>query len=247
MKAIILSVLCFIIVLGTSAQEQRGTLVNELEVISPSFVGNNYAAAILNGATESIYTYLSENIEYPYESARYHTQGTAVVQFVITTNGGVSNFEIVNSVSKEIDKEVIRVLKSTEGMWKPGMNNGQAVEMSKVVSIAFAIGETAELAKNKSFAPLAKRHFKKAGTKLLVKNNPKQAERQYDKVVVYFPNDKGTLLMRGLCRYELGDIEGAKADWQKVVSLGGIDFGKTYLGYKINDLKGYHELSSLLK
>lgn len=51
--------------------------------------------------------------------------------------------------------------------------------------------------------------------------------------------------MRGICRYELGDKEGAFDDWNRVAGSGGIDMGE-YAG-QIAGIKGYDELMAILK
>ena len=246
MKLLLSMLMCIMITIGTLGQDQRA-LVNEIEVSPPAFIGVDNAAAILQGKTESIYVYLANNIVYPYVAGKNCCQGTEVIQFTILRNGNVADIEIVNSISEAIDKEVVRVLESTNGMWRPGSNNGNAVAMRKEVSVVFAIGETENLAKGKDFKFLVKRHFKKGGTKLLVDRNPQKAIRQYNKVVLYSPKDKGGLLMRGLCRYEMGDIAGAQNDWRRVKELGGLDFDKLYLGDKLDSLKGFDAMSEVLE
>jgi hypothetical protein len=42
------------------------------------------------------------------------------------------------------------------------------------------------------------------------------------------PNDRGLLYMRGLCRYNLGDMDGARDDWRRLKALGGSDLESVY-------------------
>ena len=58
------------------------------------------------------------------------------------------------------------------------------------------------------------------------------------------PNDKALLYARGLCRYELGDTEGARRDWNRIVALGGIDFSE--FAYDSGEMNGYDEMIKIL-
>jgi hypothetical protein len=70
--------------------------------------------------------------------------------------------------------------------------------------------------------------------------------KNYSLALNYLPYDKSLLLMRGVCRYELGDKEGAKEDWNRMASLGEpIDMSE-YTN-QITGLKGYDELMAIIK
>jgi len=60
-----------------------------------------------------------------------------VIQFTVTTQGNVTDFENINSVCPAIDNEVILALNKTNGMWIPGRNNGNPVDMSIVITFVF--------------------------------------------------------------------------------------------------------------
>ena len=107
-------------------------MLEEVEVTPPKFTGIEGVVTIIqNESIATIDDYLIKNIEYPEESVQRWLEGTAVVQFVVTANGEVTNFEVINSVSFDIDDELIRVLETTNGMWQPGLNNGRPVAMEK--------------------------------------------------------------------------------------------------------------------
>ena len=48
----------------------------------------------------------------------------------------------MNSLSPQIDAEMIRVLKTSNGMWKPGQNNGEPMTMETEVALVIKAGET---------------------------------------------------------------------------------------------------------
>ena len=60
----------------------------------------------------------------------------------------------------------------------------------------------------------------------------------------YLPYDKSLLYVRGICKYELGDKEGALKDWNRIVALGGMDFSD--IAYDSSKMKGYDEMAEIL-
>ncbi len=217
--------------------------IDEVKVTPPKFTGIvNPIPVITDGKFESIDDYLARNIQYPEKDAKIFNQGTEVVQFTITPNGELTDFTIINSVSPQIDEEVIRVLETTNGMWVPGYNNDKPFAMEKEVSVAFKInGVRYPL----DFQAEGRKYFSKGGELLLTQNNPKKALKFYDKAIKLLPNDKGLLLMRGFARYGAGNLEGAKRDWERNIYLGGT-FSDEYLT-NLSGLEGYAEFKNLMK
>ena len=228
-------------------QNETQSLVVDLEeeVTPPKFTGIENGAAILE--TDNSFTvknYLLKNVICPKRSAECWLEGTEIVQFTITASGNVNNFKVINSVSPDIDKEIIRVLKTTNGMWKPGYLNGEPTAMEKEVSILFRVGDYNYSEVEKHFTNKATYYFKEGSLNLLVKNNPKKALKHFNNGVRYLPNDTGLLMLRGICNYELGDTESAKRDWDRIVILGGIDTRK--FNDDLVGMIGYSKMTNIL-
>ena len=186
--------------------------------------------------------YLLRNLEYPENSLQWNQEGTEVVQFIVTSEGEVTDVTIVNSLSRDIDSEVIRVLMSTSGKWRPAYENGKPVAKAREVSIAFAPGE---LNPEKRFVREAKDYLALGNKQFYNKKNNKNALYFYDRAIRYVPNDKGLLVIRGICKYQLGDKAGACRDWNRVKTLGGME-GDTYLD-NFCEYKGYSEMISIFQ
>ena len=98
---------------------------------------------------------------------------------------------------------------------------------------------------NELFKEKATNYFNAGSIAFFEKKNAKKALKFYSWGANYLPYDNSLLLMRGLCRYELGDTEGTFEDWNRMAGSGGIDMGE-YAG-QIAGMKGYDELMVTLK
>ena len=248
MKKTVIFLFCLIlsiVAIGQSETQNPKVDQEQVKVTPPEFTGIKNGAAILE-TDNSLFmrNYLCENLHCNGYPSDCWQEGTEIVQFTVTPSGNVSDFKVINSVSSKIDKELIRVLKTTDGMWKPGYSNGEPTAMKEEVSFLFKAGNHDYNEIVNHFNNKALKYFQEGNLNLLVRNKPKKALRLYSKGVQYRPNDKGLLKMRGICCYELGDTESAQRDWDRIAALGGIEPGKFD-----NDLagkKGYSQMINIL-
>ena len=179
--------------------------------------------------------YLLQNIVYPKRAMECCKEGTEVVKFTITPTGNITDIEIVNCVCCEIDDEVIRVLKETDGKWISAYKNGKAVENTQELAIVFCDRNSKQI--SEYFVTRATVFFNEGNKKLLEKHKPKKALALYASGLRYLPDDKGLLFMHGVANFELGNEEAARNDFIKVSDLGGIDYNKFDLtGTKCHEL-----------
>lgn len=211
--------------------------ISEVKVTPPEFTGST-----VTNEKSLIKNYLAENVITP---VSYDLIGTEVVQFTVTTEGKVTDFKIINSVSRAIDQEMIRILKTTNGMWKPGYNNNQPVDMTKEVSIRF-YPEWQVKPADELFTKWALSYYNNGSKALFEKHNYKKALRCLSDAINLMPNDKSLLMLRGICRYELGDSEGALQDWNRITNLGETIDMSDYTAL-LQGMKGYDELMAVLK
>lgn len=141
-----------------------------------------------------------------------------MIEFEVTSGGKLTGFKVINSVSPEIDEHVIALLKNTSGMWVPGKINGFPVSMKKEISVAFKWNEFAAFAA-KDFTELARHYFEKGSKELFVKNQPEKALKHFNIGMRYLPCNESLLMLRGMCRFELGDEAGARQDWGRMKAL----------------------------
>lgn len=201
-----------------------------------------FMVSFKNEGERSLRDYLLSHLKYPESSLQWNEEGTSVVQFLVTSKGDVTDIKIINSVSQDIDREVARVLMSTSGLWKPAFESGQPVAKEREVSIVFAPGE---LDPARKFVSLAKKCLIQGNKQFFMRRNNKNALYFYDRALRYIPNDKGLLITRGMCKYQLGDKAGASRDWNRIRTLGGME-GVTNLD-NFCEYKGYNEMIGMIQ
>jgi len=153
--------------------------------------------------------------------------GTVVVEFVVTDNGELKDYRVINSVSDELDQEVIQALEGTRGMWIPGLINGYPAPMKKLVSLVFTPDNGSDLVQ------AAKEYFNQGNELLYTKENPKRALKYFNEAVRLLPYEKDLLGVRSLCKYRLGDKQGAREDWERIIDLELGDVNQLETGYLI--------------
>ena len=242
MKKYVIIFICLAVSFMTFGQNAQMRL-KEIRVTPPKFTG------IINVMNEkSLTDYLHNNIKYKISINEPYDEGTEVVKFVVTPDGRLTNFKIINSVSNKIDKEVIRVLETTNGMWVPGLNDKEAIAMEKEISVLFCIYENGNVANH--FTSIATKYFIKGTKNLLIKNKPKRALTAFKKASKYLPYDKAILYSRSLAKYLTGDEEGAHNDQDRLkflVKTGNAKQDLKMITYNNKTPKGYKEFLSFIE
>jgi len=90
------------------------------------------------GSDKELVKFLNSNLHYPSDARENKIQGTELVQFVVSTDGSISDITIKNSLSKSCDDEVIRIVKMMPS-WKPGVKDGVAVPVYYVLPVSFKL------------------------------------------------------------------------------------------------------------
>lgn len=246
MKTLTILLLALLVSALSFAQKEKGINLDEIKVTPPQFTGFNNTVSMVNQNGElPLNNYLKQNLQYPEEALKTRCQGTEVIRFEVTVDGNLTNFQVVNSISPQIDKELITLLEGTNGMWAAGQNNGTPATMEKEVSVVYKWAACEGLAKCADFVKLAKVCLKKGNKQLLVKKHPEKALKFYSHGLKYRPNEDCLLMARGICKYELGDKEGANEDWKRM-SLEGINSGAIRSAQLFDDTSAYAELAALL-
>ena len=90
------------------------------------------------GGMEGLMTFLMQSVRYPEAAHKAGTEGRVLVQFIVETDGTVSNAKVVQRVSDDLDGEAVRVVGSMP-KWKPGKQNGKPVRVKYTLPISFRL------------------------------------------------------------------------------------------------------------
>jgi len=90
------------------------------------------------GGMEALLRFIAQAVDYPAVAQENGIQGKVYINFVINTNGQVSDATIVRGVDPSLDKEALRVVNSMP-LWRPGKQAGKAVRVAYHVPISFVL------------------------------------------------------------------------------------------------------------
>ena len=82
--------------------------------------------------------YLGSSLRYPKEAREKNLQGRVVIQFVVDETGQITNAKVLKGISKELDDEAWRVIRSMP-KWKPGRQEGKPVKVYYMQPINFTL------------------------------------------------------------------------------------------------------------
>ena len=90
------------------------------------------------GGQQALFAYMDENLRYPEAARKSGKKGMVMLQFIVNTDGSLSDITVVRSVNPDMDKEAIRLV-STMPKWKPGMQRGIPVRVKYTLPINFRL------------------------------------------------------------------------------------------------------------
>lgn len=90
------------------------------------------------GGDQALQAYLQKNIRYPAAARENGIEGTVVLQFVVNTDGSISDIKPLREVGGGATEEAIRVVKSMP-KWTPGNNNGVNVPVYFNLPVTFQL------------------------------------------------------------------------------------------------------------
>lgn len=85
--------------------------------------------------------FISHNIRYPREALQKGIEGRILCSFIVSSDGSISNIEVVEGLDTLLNDEAIRVL-GIMPKWIPGENEGEKVHVKCLLPIDFTIDET---------------------------------------------------------------------------------------------------------
>jgi protein TonB len=83
--------------------------------------------------------FINKNIVYPKAAKRRKIEGTVVISLIISSEGTVSELNVLSELPKGCTEEAIRVVKLMNDKWKPGKLNGVPVTSVKIIKVKFSL------------------------------------------------------------------------------------------------------------
>ncbi|WP_455095225.1 energy transducer TonB [Prevotella koreensis] len=90
------------------------------------------------GGMEGLMYFIANNLKYPEICG--HFEGRVIVSFVVNKVGEVKDPVVVRSVTPELDREALRVVRAMP-KWTPGMHKGKPVNVKFTIPIIFKLAE----------------------------------------------------------------------------------------------------------
>lgn len=91
------------------------------------------------GGLIALMKYINENLKYPEISRENNSQGRAFVEFIVNTDGSISDAEILkSSCDIFLDREALRLVNSMP-RWIPAKNGGESVRAYYVLPVIFRL------------------------------------------------------------------------------------------------------------
>lgn len=93
------------------------------------------------GGMSALIKFISSTIIYPDYAKDNEIQGKVYLQFIVRTDGNLSDIKVARSVpgGKMLDDEAIRVVKLTSGKWNPAHQNGKLVSCNMTLPVVFVL------------------------------------------------------------------------------------------------------------
>ena len=94
---------------------------------------------VFPGGTDKLNEYLQNNLKYPKNALKNHTEGTVYVRFYVEVDGTITNIKVEGSLSTETNAEALRLVKKFP-KWIPAlMHNGYPVRFGCLQPIVFKL------------------------------------------------------------------------------------------------------------
>lgn len=90
------------------------------------------------GGSDAMTSFIKKNIKYPEIARDNDIKGKVYIEFVINTEGYVTNVQIKKGIGGGCDEEAVRIIKKMP-QWKPGIQNGKPVNVKILLPILFSL------------------------------------------------------------------------------------------------------------
>lgn len=133
-------------VVDNTNEEVSETIIEIIDVVETIEIVEVYEPVIdfpdieasFNGGQIEMAIWMQENLKYPELSMELNDKGKVYLKFVVEKDGSITNVEIVKGISKELDNEAKRLVRSMPN-WIPGEVKGLKVRSIFTMPINFEL------------------------------------------------------------------------------------------------------------
>jgi TonB family protein len=105
-----------------------------------------------NGLAE-FYEHVGKKVKYPTEARKLGIEGKVFVEFVVQTDGSISNVKAVKGIGAGCDEIAEEVVRTSPSKWIPGKHGGVPVKQRVVLPITFKLASSEIVVKDETAAP----------------------------------------------------------------------------------------------
>ncbi len=91
------------------------------------------------GGMKAFYEYIGQNLKYPREAHRVSVQGRVFLQFIVDTDGSLTDIKVLKGIGAGCDEEAVKILQNYPEKWKPGKRGDVAVKTRLSLPIVFKL------------------------------------------------------------------------------------------------------------
>ena len=90
------------------------------------------------GGEDEMMKFVQDNVVYPQQAKDAGVEGRVFVNFIVETDGSVSDVKVLRGIGHGCDEAAVEVVKSMP-KWKPGFHNGKAVRVGYMLPLGFQL------------------------------------------------------------------------------------------------------------
>ena len=144
-----LLLLCFLHATASFAQQKNDSVqVLTTKIVEPMLEEEEYPSLIVAETPPRFLSpsdyktefekWINQKIVYPVIAMENGIQGRVAIEFTIDTDGSVTNVRVLKGVDPSLDKEAMRVIKSSP-KWYPAKQYGQAVPYPIQINVSYRL------------------------------------------------------------------------------------------------------------
>jgi TonB family protein len=100
----------------------------------------------------SFYQEIAESLKYPLEARQRGIEGRVFIEFVVNTDGTLTDFKILKGIHQTCDAEALRVVMLSKA-WNPARHQGKVVSQRMVLPVTFMLGNSSTKSLSRTGTP----------------------------------------------------------------------------------------------